>query len=112
MPTINGDEYFLFTEADTFGRLLKSIYGGKHIKVTAFKNPVLSKMDILKPPPPKKTFAEAASINSGSIPSPNKSPHLSSPFLIYKKHLGLQSREPSLASPSPLPFLMKNKYRE
>jgi hypothetical protein len=40
MATINRDKHFLFTEADTFGHLLKLIYRGGHIKAIASKNPL------------------------------------------------------------------------
>ena len=87
-------DFFLFTKANTLDRLLKLIYGGGHIKTTASKNHLFSETVILKQTPQKIHFqrqhpVKPASTNSGPVPSPSKSPHLSSLGLIYQWHLGL-----------------------
>jgi hypothetical protein len=52
MPTINGGKHFLFTEAGTFARLGKSIYGGGRLKTTASKNNLFLEAVVLRCPPP------------------------------------------------------------
>jgi hypothetical protein len=47
MPTINRGGHFLFTEAATFARLQKYIYGDGQVKTTALKNNLFLEVVVL-----------------------------------------------------------------